>query len=92
MENYKIVLYSKESCLYCIQLKSWLKRNSIEFTEKNIQEKSNFDELVSLGYDSVPLIIISNLTTVEKTIILGFNKSKLKKVLNTHENEPLLIN
>lgn len=62
------------------------KRNSIEFTEKNIQKKSNFDELVSLGYDSVPLIIIINLTTAEKTIILGFNKPKLKKELNTYEN------
>jgi len=86
MRNNEVIIYSQESCMNCIQLKAWLKRHSIQFIEKDINIKSNFDELHSLGHNAVPLTSIYKPITNETIEILGFNKSKLKETLNITES------
>lgn len=53
-----IVVYSKNNCPACVNTKSMLNTLGIEYEERNIQEDdSNFDEVISLGYQQVPVVV-----------------------------------
>ena len=74
----KVKVYSTTVCPYCIIAKDFLKDNKIEFEDINVQEDHNAaKEMVEKsGQTGVPVI------DVDGEIIIGFDKEKLKKVLN----------
>jgi len=56
--------------------KSWLNKNNVSFTEKNVGQAGVIDELMALGYHgSTPVIM------VDETVIVGYSPSKLSEVL-----------
>ena len=57
--------------------KSWLKRNEIEFEERNISESNdNHASLLKMGYRVTPVTVIGDNT------IVGFSPTQLAEVLD----------
>lgn len=55
----KITIYSKSGCPECVFTKKYLQSKNISFEEKRIdQDQSYLDEVISLGYTSLPVIKI----------------------------------
>ncbi len=55
----EVIVYSKNMCGYCTQAKNWLKNKGIEYTEINIEEKSEAREyIISEGHRTMPQIYI----------------------------------
>lgn len=72
----KVVVYSSNTCPYCVTAKEFLTENNIEFEEKNIQEdKDARKELMSMGHMGVPVILIDD------EEIVGFDKPKIEEAL-----------
>ena len=55
--------------------KSWLKKNNIEYTEKNASDSEVAEELLGLGYRTTPVIVS------DKGTIVGYNPTKLSGIL-----------
>ena len=55
--------------------KSWLKKNNIDYIEKNVSQEGVAEEIFSLGYRSTPVVIS------EKGIVVGYNPTRLSEVL-----------
>lgn len=71
-----VIVYSKNNCPYCVQLKKYLNEQNVAFEERNIEENDAFgEELQSLGIMSLPLTVIG------EHKILGMNVTRLKKAL-----------
>lgn len=73
----KAVIYTTPSCPYCNMTKEFFKQNKVEYTEIDVTKDPKLvDELVNKsGQMGVPVI------DVDGTIIIGYNKEKLKKAL-----------
>ncbi|WP_040948643.1 glutaredoxin family protein [Gorillibacterium massiliense] len=70
------IVYTSTYCGYCKQLKSFLTDRGVTVHERNIDTDDKFaEELVGLGYSSVPVTVIGE----EK--VLGFNAIKLNRIL-----------
>lgn len=71
-----IVVYSSDSCTYCVQAKNFLKENNIEFVEKNVStDMEARRDLMSKGHMGVPVIYVDDVE------IVGFDKNKLVELL-----------
>lgn len=71
-----VTIYTANTCPYCIKTKEYLAEKGIKYDEKNVQENSQAkNELLSMGYRTVPVII------VEDEEIVGFDKSKIDNVI-----------
>jgi glutaredoxin len=71
-------IYTSNNCAYCHKFKAYLKENNIEFTEKNISDNQTYrDELINLGYRSVPLFVDDE----SNQTIVGFDRQEVEKVL-----------
>jgi len=73
-----VIVYSTPVCPYCHMAKDYFKANGVEFVDKNVAtdleaRKEMFDKSHQMG---VPVI------DVHGTIIVGFDRSELKKLLN----------
>lgn len=55
MDNNKIVIYTLPGCSYCAALKNTLKMQNIHF-----EVNENRDEMVSLGFKSVPQLKVGD--------------------------------
>lgn len=77
-KKHKILIYSTSSCPYCDMAKEFLKEHNIEFEDVNVQEdKEKAKEMVEKsGQMGVPVI------DVDGEIIVGFDKEKLKRLLD----------
>lgn len=52
-----ITIYSKSGCPECVFTKKYLQSENIPFEEKRIdQNQSYLDEVISLGYSSLPVV------------------------------------
>ena len=73
-----VLIYTTTTCPWCHKAMDFLKANKIKFTEVNVQENPDrADEVVEKsGQMGVPVIDIDN------QIIIGYNESALKKLLN----------
>jgi glutaredoxin len=60
--------------------KSWLSKNNISYTEKNITEEENREDLIQRGYQSTPVTMIQNEGTI--TYIVGYNIKKLEQAFS----------
>lgn len=55
-----IIVYTDARCGYCDQLKEFLKTNQIDYTEKEVSNKTYIDELMELQGRGVPFTLIHN--------------------------------
>lgn len=73
----KIVIYTRDSCSPCRNVKWFLNKRGFEFEEKNIDEPDNFNEFAKIADTMmVPLIIVGDWRQH------GLNLSSLGKVLD----------
>jgi|TARA_Y100000310_G_C20697277_1_gene826604 glutaredoxin-like YruB-family protein len=73
----KVIIYSTETCPWCIKVKEFLKENKIPFTNKDVgSNQKNAKEMIEKsGQQGVPVVDIGG------KIIVGFNEEKIKKAL-----------
>ena len=78
-----VIVYSKNNCPGCLEIKAWLDGNDIEFEERNIENENpevaqkNMSELIEKGIRSVPVTFIG-----DRNPIVGFNRPKLTEVFS----------
>jgi glutaredoxin-like YruB-family protein len=74
----KVKIYSTPTCPYCNAAKEFLTEEGIEFENIDVsQDKEAAEEMVKKsGQMGVPVIIIND------EVIVGFDKEKIKKLLN----------
>ena len=73
----KVVVYSTQSCPYCIRAKQFLTENNIPFTNYDVSsDRAKADEMVEKsGQMGVPVL------DIEGEIIVGFDKERIKQTL-----------
>jgi len=77
----KVKVYSTPTCPYCFTLKEFLNEHNIEFEDLDIfQDKDARDEMIKKsGQTGVPVV------DIDGTIIVGFDKEKICKLLKIKE-------
>ncbi|MGY2747242.1 glutaredoxin family protein [Arthrobacter sp. UYCu723] len=56
-----ITIYSRPDCQPCKQIKRWWKGKGVTFQEVDVeQHPENKASIKALGYDGVPVIVVSN--------------------------------
>ncbi len=73
----QVIVFSTKTCPWCIKVKDFLKENKVKYQEKNVGEDASArsEMLEKSGQLGVPV------TDVDGTIIVGFDREKLKKAL-----------
>ena len=73
----QVKVYSTPTCPYCKMAKQFLKENNIQFSDISVadDEQAAKEMVDKSGQMGVPVI------DVDKEIIVGFDKAKLKKAL-----------
>ncbi|SUY47970.1 glutaredoxin [Clostridium putrefaciens] len=71
-----VVIYTSDTCSFCVVAKEYFKENNISYEEKNVKEPANRKELMAMGIMSVPVIKIDGET------VIGFNQSEVEALLN----------
>lgn len=75
----QVKIYTTSTCVYCQLAKQFLKENNIEYQEFNVgeDEKAREEMLNKTGqFIGVPVI------EIDGEMMLGFDKVKVKKLLN----------
>lgn len=74
----KIKIYTTTHCPFCRLAKEFLTQHGFTFEEINVEnDEKGFEEMVQKsGQFGVPVI------DIDGTIIIGFDRKKLKEVLN----------
>lgn len=67
----KIVIYSKENCLYCTKAKSLVKRLGLDYTEKKMEE---FDSVEKMLEDIGKPVRQMPQIKIDKELIGGYNQ------------------
>jgi len=77
MADHKVVIYSTPTCPYCKQTKDFLKQNNIKYADIDVSsdEKKAQEMIEKSGQMGVPVV------DIDGQIIVGFDKSALKKAL-----------
>lgn len=77
----KIRVFSTSTCAYCVTLKEFLKKHNIEFEEIDVsQDQEAQEEMIKKSKQyGVPVV------DIDGTIIVGFDKEKISKLLNINE-------
>lgn len=76
MPDKKVVVYSSYGCPACNQVKEFLAKNGIAFTERNIiDDETALDELSHLGVLSTPV------TLIDGEVVTGYNRKKIEQLL-----------
>jgi glutaredoxin len=64
--------------MFCGKVKEFLSQNKIEFVDRNVAaDEVALNELEKLGYMTTPV------TVIDGQIVVGFDRGKLQKLLNT---------
>lgn len=53
-------IYTKESCGPCQLLMNYLESKGINYNTKSIEQEEYMNELINLGYQSVPVLVRDN--------------------------------
>lgn len=74
----RVTVYSTPTCTWCNTLKTYLKQNRIQFTDIDVsKDQKAAEEMVrKSGQQGVPQ------TDIEGQMIIGFDKSKINKLLD----------
>lgn len=71
-----VVVYTSNTCPYCVSAKDYLKEKGVEYVEKNVQtDKEARKELMDMGHMGVPVILIDG------EEIVGFDVDKIDSLL-----------
>ncbi|NLY76771.1 MAG: glutaredoxin family protein [Tissierellia bacterium] len=71
-----VIIYTSNTCPYCVTAKEYLQEKGISYTEKNIQEDLTArKELMDMGHMGVPVLLIDG------EEVVGFNKPKIDELL-----------
>jgi len=72
-----VLVYSTPTCPWCLKVKEFLKKNKVNFKDKNVAEDSDAakEAVEKSGQRGVPII------DIDGEIIVGFDEEKLKKAL-----------
>lgn len=68
------IIYGRDSCPSCIKLKLYLDKNKIEYEYRSTEELKNKEELIGMGFNSVPQMIFDG------EVYSGFNENILKEL------------
>ena len=61
MKPRTITIYSRPSCQPCKRIKAWWDRKGVTYQEVNVEESpADLAALKSLGYEQVPVTVVSN--------------------------------
>ncbi|MGL5329874.1 MAG: glutaredoxin family protein [Peptostreptococcaceae bacterium] len=72
----KVEIYSSDTCINCIKAKEYFEEIEVDYIEYNISKDLDAKRtLISMGYMSVPLIIING------EHVLGFDKIRIDELL-----------
>ena len=73
-----VKVYSTKSCPYCVQLKSYLDENAIQYENVDVgADKQAAQEMIDLsGQMGVPVI------DIDGEVIIGFRKDKIAQKLD----------
>ena len=73
-----VKIYTTNHCPYCQMAKEFFKKNSVKYTEVNVEEdeKAAEEMIEKSGQMGVPVI------DVDGKIIVGFNRPALEKALH----------
>ena len=69
-----VTIYTSFGWGPCAATKSWLKKNNIEYIEKNVGDDSVRDEILALGYRTTPVVV------GEQGTVVGYSPSKLAEI------------
>ncbi|MDP2750762.1 MAG: glutaredoxin domain-containing protein [Nanoarchaeota archaeon] len=74
----KVIVYSTPGCPYCVMEKTFLKQNNIQFEYIDVaaDQKKAQEMIDKSGQMGVPV------TDIDGEIIVGFDKEKIKKLLD----------
>lgn len=70
-----VVVYTSDTCTYCVAAKDYLKQKGVQYEERNIKDVTYRKELMAMGYMSVPVIKIGD------EVVLGFDQAKIDSLL-----------
>ena len=72
-----VVIFSSNTCPYCVAAKEYLDEKGVSYTEKNIQtDKAARTELMKMGHMGVPVLLING------EEVVGFDKPKIDQLLD----------
>lgn len=72
-----VVIFSSNTCPYCVAAKEYLDEKGVSYTEKNIQtDKAARNELMKMGHMGVPVLLIDG------EEVVGFDKPKIDQLLD----------
>lgn len=76
-----VKIYSTPSCVYCVTLMKYLKKNNIEFKKIDVsKDESALKEMIEKsGQMSVPVV------DIDGKIVVGFDKKRINELLNIKE-------
>jgi len=77
----KIIVYTSEDCSYCRELKKWLMEQNITYTNMDVNDSDVAKEFKKYNSPGIPLIIVNDNETGRYHKIVGFNPSKLSKLI-----------
>ncbi len=77
MTTQDVVVYSSPTCASCKSAKDFLTAKGVRFTEKDITQDKNAQELETRTGDNgtVPVIVVG------KSVVVGFDRPKLQAAL-----------
>lgn len=73
----KVLIYTIPTCPFCTRAKQYMKDNNVQFEEVDLHEhEDRSQEMINKsGQIGVPVL------DIEGTIVVGFDKDKIKEVL-----------
>ncbi len=79
----KPIIYTTPTCMYCHALMEWFNQNGIEYIPRDLTDPTTaFEAEKQLGY---PVTTVPT-TVIGKEVIVGFNRSKIKRALRNATN------
>ena len=78
----EVKIYTTPNCPYCKKTKEFFKENDVEYEEFNVAEdREKAEEMVKKsGQRGVPVTSIGE--GEDEELVVGFNRKKLKELLN----------
>ena len=77
-KEHSITIYSTPTCPYCVMLKDYLKEKGFAYKDIDVsKDQKKAEEMIEKsGQMGVPV------ADIDGQIIIGFNKERVKKILN----------
>lgn len=71
-----VVVYTSNSCPYCLMVKQWLDQHRIRYEERNVgRDPAHARRLLDMGYTGVPVTVAAG------QVVVGFQPAELQRLL-----------